>query len=297
MKRAYLASLILLGVIIGITSQYASAQLAENEAFTLEGNGYAISTNSVLPTTVDLQIIITKKSTTTEFSLQSGLISINEKELTISNFSGTLLKNGQFFKTSSTAIDSNGKEFSFKTLGKLIEKSQTNSIYSLSGTLDDSSNKPIKLIYTTKISEFITKRTDTSKKNEVTVRILKGSSEPQQKTYKNQIAGFAFKFFSEDRISVNPGGTITFVNEDTVSHSLKSGARIEHSKQQLESSFAADGKISSGDIQPGQSWSVSFKEPGFYRIFDEKYQWMDTTIFVIPNTNSKTLGGSGNQKN
>ncbi|MEM3170186.1 MAG: hypothetical protein QW838_05375, partial [Candidatus Nitrosotenuis sp.] len=45
--------------------------------------------------------------------------------------------------------------------------------------------------------------------------------------------------------------------------------------------FTPDDKISSGEILPGKSWSVTFTEPGFYRLFDENYQWMDMTIFVI----------------
>lgn len=293
MRLTYVTSLVLFGILIGISTQNANAQLGVNKAFTLEGNGYAVSGDSILPTSVDLQFTITQKGTTTEFILQNGLIDINGKELDVSNFSGTLLKNGQYFRIASKASDSDGKEFSLKVLGTLIEKTQINSIYSLTGTLGDSS-KSTKLIYTTKVSEFTAtiKPTD-NKKKEVTVRILKGSANPEQQTYKEQIGGFSFKFFSEDRILIGAGGTITFVNEDVVSHSLKSG--IGHTVSRHKT-FTADGKISSGDIQPGKSWSVTFQEPGFYRIFDEKYQWMDTTIFVSKDSSSKTLG-SGNPHN
>lgn len=294
MRFTYVTGLVLLGILIGISAQNANAQLGVNKAFTLEGNGYAISGNSVLPTTVDLQFTISQKGATTEFTLQNGVVDINGKELTASGFSGTLIKNGQYFRIISKVSDSDGKEFSLKALGTLIGKTQATSVYSLTGTLSDSTNKATKLIYTSKVSEFTTvKPTDTSKKNEVTIRILKGSSNPEQQTYKEQIGGFSFKFFSEDRISISTGGTVTFVNEDTVSHSLKSG--IAHTVSRHKT-FTADGKISSGDIQPAKSWSVTFKEPGFYRIFDEKYQWMDTTIFVTKDSSSKTLR-SGNPRN
>ncbi len=287
MRLAYVTSLILLGILIGISAQNANAQLGVDKAFTLGGNGYAVSDDSILPASVDLQFTITQRGTTTEFTLQNGLIVINGKELDVSNFSGTLLKNGQYFRIASKASDSNGKEFSLKVLGRLIEKTQTNSIYSLTGTLDDSTSKSTKLIYISKISEFTAIIKPTDKKKEVTVHILKGSASPEQQTYKEQIGGFSFKFFSEDRISIGTGGTITFVNEDVVSHSLKSGTSRTVSGQKA---FIADGKISSGDIQPAKSWSVTFQEPGFYRIFDEKYQWMDATIFVSKDSSSKTLG-------
>lgn len=294
MRLVYITSLVL-GVLIGISAQSANAQLGADKAFTLEGNGYAISGSSVLPTAIDLQFTITQKGTTTEFTLQNGLIDINGKQLTVSDFSGTLLKNGQYFRVVSKVLDSNGKEFSLKVLGTLMEKTQTNSVYSLAGTLSDSANKSIKLIYTTKVSEFATtiKPTDISKKNEVTIRILEGSSNPEQQTYKERTNEFFLKFFSEDRITIGVGGTITFVNQDVVSHSLKSGIGQDTSRHKT---FIVDGKISSGDIPSGKSWSMTFKESGFYRIFDEKYQWMEMTIFVTKDSSSKTLG-SGNPRN
>lgn len=293
MRLTYVTSLVLLGILVSISVQNANAQLGVGKAFTLEGSGYAVSGNSILPTSVDLRFIISQKGTT-EFTLQNGLLSINGKELDVTSLTGTLLKNGQYFRVVSNVSDSDGKGFSLKALGTLIEKTQASSIYGMTGTLVDSTGKSTKLIYTTKVSEFTStiKPTD-NKKKDVTVRILKGSANPEQQTYKEQIGGFSFKFFSEDRISIGTGGTITFVNEDMVSHSLKSGTSHTVSGQKA---FTADGKVSSGDIQPGKSWSVTFQEPGFYRIFDEKYQWMDTTIFVSKDSSSKTLG-SGNPHN
>jgi len=294
-RLTYVAGLVLLGVLIGMSTQDASAQLGAGKAFTLEGNGYVASGDSIFPTSVDLQFTIMKKGATTEFTLQNGSVDVNGKELDISNFSGTLLKNGQFFRIASKATDPNGKEYSLKLLGTLIETTQTNSIYSLTGTLVDSTSKSAKLIYTTKISEFVAtiKPTD-NKKKDMTVRILKGSSNPEQQTYVGQISVFAFKFFSEDRISLGTGGTLTFVNEDTVSHSLKSGIAQTISGRKA---FIPDGKFSSGDIQPGKSWSATFQEPGFYRIFDEKYYWMDMTVFVSKDSSSITLGTSGKPHN
>jgi plastocyanin len=85
---------------------------------------------------------------------------------------------------------------------------------------------------------------------------------------------------------LTPGGTITFVNEDTASHSLKSGTANTASSHKT---FDADDKISSGEILPGKSWSVTIDEPGFYRIFDEDYQWMDITIFAFNAPSSQQI--------
>ena len=292
MRSAYIASLVLLSIVLGISVQHASAQLGTDKAFTLEGSGYALSDSSISATSVSIQFTIIQKGTSVQFTLQDGSVDVNGNELTISSFGGSLLKNGQYFRITAKASDSAGNELSFRTLGRLIEKTQTDSVYTITGTLGDPATKPTKLFYTAKISEFTAAKSASAGKKDVTVRILKGSANPGEQTYKDRTDAFFLKYFSEDRISVAAGGTVTFVNEDVVSHSLKSGT-ISTSRHK---DFEADGKISSGDILPGKSWSVTFKEPGFYRLIDEKYQWMDTTIFVTSASGSQTLG-SGNPQN
>jgi hypothetical protein len=67
---------------------------------------------------------------------------------------------------------------------------------------------------------------------------------------------------------------------------LKSGTANTASSHKT---FDADDKISSGEILPGKSWSVIFEEPGFYRLFDEDYQWMDITVFVFDIPSSQQI--------
>ncbi|MGQ0772623.1 MAG: cupredoxin domain-containing protein [Nitrososphaerota archaeon] len=272
-------------------SQDASAQLAANKAFSLTGSGFAVSKDSIEDASIDLLFVPTKTKTNIDFGFQSGTLLIGDKDLTVSDFSGSILQDGKFFRVSSTA-STDEDQFTIKALGRLVDKTATDSIYSLTGTMTDSKKATTKFVYTTKISEFTSKTVEAATKSTVTIKILKGAANPNESTYIEQTAGFQFNYFSEDRITINRGGTITFVNEDTASHSLKSGTSNNWSKQRLKDSFTADGKVSSGDIQPGKSWSVTIKEPGFYRIFDENYQWMDVTIYVMSDTNSKIIGST-----
>lgn len=269
-----------------IMSPDASAQLTGNKAISLTGNGYTISQDVTSDTTIDLLFIINQIKNNINFGLQSGLIVIGNTELTISDFSGSSLKDGKLFRFSSKATDQAEDKFTVSMLGRLIDKTSDTSFYSVTGTITDSSKKVTKMIFVTKVLEFIPKTTGTEKTG-TTVKILKGSSDPGQRTYIEQTGGFSFKYFSEDRLTIATGGTITFVNEDTASHSLKSGTAnyASHNKP-----FTADGKISSEEIAPGSSWSVTFNEPGFYRLFDEDYQWMDVTVFVKSPSSSETLG-------
>lgn len=287
MKYIVLLAIALVGITF-IISQDASAQLAANKAFSLTGNGFTISGNSIEDASIDLLFVTTKTKTNVDFGFQSGTLVVGDKDLTVSDFSGNILRDGKFFRVSSKASTSDGNQFTIKALGRLVDKTATDSIYSLTGTMTDSKKAPTKFVYTAKISEFTPKIN--ALKSGITIKILKGAANPNEQTYIEKTAGFLFNYFSEDRVTISPGGTITFVNEDVVSHSLKSGTSDNNSKQRFKDSFTADGKISSGDIQPGKSWSTTIREPGFYRIFDENYQWMDITIFVMSDSDSKIIG-------
>lgn len=286
MKYSVLAALAVSGVFL-IFTQSANAQLGGNEAVSLTGNGFAVSQNSISETNIDLLFTTPQIQNRIDFSLQSGVLSLGDKDLDFSDFSGSILRDGKYLRITSNAIDSEGKQSSFRAFGRLVDTTPTDSIYSLTGILTDSSNKITKLVFTTKASEFVPKTTETQKSKDITVRILKGSSNPHAITYQDYSRGLHFQYFSEDRITLPPGGTITFVNEDTASHILKSGTANYVSRHKT---FDADGKISSGEIQPGQSWDVTFDKSGFYRLFDEKYQWMDLTIFVTSDTRSQVIG-------
>jgi plastocyanin len=275
MKYVLFLAVVLLGT-GWLLSEDASAQLATNKAFSLTGSGFAMLQTQISDASIDLLFVTTKTKTTSGFVLQSGMIVIDDVELNLSDLNGIILGNGKVFRITSTASDPTN-DFTVRILGRFVEKTATESIYTISGTITDSNKAATKLFYTAKISE-ITTQTQTAGKTTTTIQILKGSANPGERTYKDQIAGFSFKYFSEDRITIHPGSTLIFVNEDTTSHSLKSGTANYVSKHKT---FTPDDKISSGEILPGESWSVTFNEPGFYRLFDENYQWMDVTIFVI----------------
>ncbi len=284
MRYVVFLAIVMLGAVVCV-SQDASAQLVGNKAFSLTGAGFATSGNSITDTNIDLSFLTTKTKNTIGLNFQSGAIIINNEELTIRDLSGAVQNNGNVFRFTAKASADNIGDVSVRALGRLVDKTNTGSIYSLSVTLTDSKKETTKLVYTTKISEFTSKTTPAAKSG-VTIKILKGSANPSERTYKDQTIGFGFKYFSEDRIIIKPGETITFVNEDTYSHSLKSGTTNYVSRHKT---FNADGKFSSGEILPGKSWSVTFNQPGFYRLFDENYQWMDITAFVFDESAQKPI--------
>jgi plastocyanin len=283
MKYVVILALIL-GLVFAVSIDSAEAQLAGNKAFILSGNGFAVSSSKISDSSAEITFSTTQTKTKSEFTLQNGVIIVDQKDWNLSDFSGTILQNGKLFKFNAKATDSQGKQAIISAVGKLVDKTSTDSIYTINGVLTDSAKKTTKLVYTSKISEFAVKPT-TSKTSDITIKILKGAANPQDTTYKTQITGFSFKFLSEDRITIAPGTTVTFVNEDDSSHSLESGTANYNSRKKF---FTPDGKVSSGEIAPGESWSNTFDDKGFFRLFDEKYQHIDIIIFVIDSSKIQT---------
>lgn len=269
---------VVLGIVLAASIDNAEAQIAGNKAFTFSGSGFAVSSKSISDSTAEITFSITQTKTKYDFTLQDGVIMVDQKDWDLSEFSGYVLGSGRLFKFSAKATDSQGNQATVTGIARLIDKTATESIYTFSGTITDSAKQKTKLVYTSKVSEFLVKPADKTPKSDLTIKILKGAANPQDATYKTQTAGFRFSFVSEDRITIPPGGTITFVNEDTVAHSLKSGTANYNSHKKT---FTSDGKISSGAIAPNKSWSVTFDEQGFFRLYDEDYQYIDLTIFVF----------------
>lgn len=314
--------LMILGVTISLLAQEVHAQIVSSNAFSLEGAGFAVTENSLKTSQLDLFLSTTTKTTRdTNFVVDDGIITINNEDFIATDLSGTILRDGRFIRLQGTAENPSGNQVVLKFFGRLVEKSTEGSVYGFTGSLTQDGDSS-KIIYTTKVSVFekITKITQTTKPTNVVVRILKGSADPSSITYTDK-AGQAFSLFnyySHDRIVIEPGTTITFVNDDNVAHSVTSGAGLGQNSRYSEAAasgkqfacegdtskirdsgnsyiqqkciFIIDGRIKSGSIQPGGQWSVTINEMGFYRLVDLDYPWMNIVIYAFPQSSSVTIG-------
>ena len=61
--------------------------------------------------------------------------------------------------------------------------------------------------------------------------------------------------------------------------------------------FVLDNRIITDVILPGDSVSITFEDPGFYRLIDPDYGWMSITAYVFPNSDSLILGQGDNLGN
>ena len=325
--RLFLPVLIILfGITIGFSTNYAFAELDANNAYVLEGSGFAVTESTIKTSQIDFALTTGNIANGRGgVSVEDGFVTLDNDDFIVDSISGTILRDGKFLRISGIAEDSSGDDIEIRVFGRLIEDSAEGSVYSFTGRIIEN-NIEYKILYTSKISGFSgilsTPTTQTSPTDDKSIiRILLGSSETAASSYIATYGGASQRsgYFSEDRITVEPGSTITFVNDDDVSHTIVSGTGLgtHQSYQggfvlcaeqeddlpegfsyiQTDCSFTLDGRINTGEILPGESIDVTFEDIGFYRLIDPNYPWMSITAYSFKNVDSLTLGTPGEELN
>ncbi|MEX0764894.1 MAG: hypothetical protein WDZ43_04360 [Nitrosopumilaceae archaeon] len=281
MKLGIILLITISGVLLASSLQQASSELLSNGEYILQGSGLAVTEESIDDSALDLQFSTGKLANTRmKVTLEDGLISfLNDDYVASNSWAGTVLSNGRFISLSGDAENASGDKISLSLLARLVQNSKDASVYTVTGKITKD-GEPIKLIYSVKVtgSSTISEKTptqqETPKEKTVQINILAGASKPGN-----------IKYYSLPTVQITPDTTITWKNDDTVSHRIMSGvASFSHGKP-----FKPDGKMDSGDIAPGQIFSVTIKEVGITRFFDTTYSWMDGVIISLPESGSKSL--------
>jgi len=333
--KILIITLAVIGLIsIGLSFNSATAELTANDAFVLEGSGFAVTENTIKNSQIDF-IISTGNIANGRGSItfEDGFVTLDNDDFISENILGTILRDGRYLRISGTAEDSSGNEITLRFFGRLIEDSDAGSIYSFSGRLIQG-NTEYKIVYTSKLSGFDSgimstpSSTSSTEPEENTIHILEGASSQNLDTnYINALGGAprVAGYLSVDRLSIEPGTTVTFVNDDTVSHTIVSGTGLgQHSRvsqgalsicdapvgeipegfssvpktaESKKCEFSLDGRINSGVLSPGQSVSVTFEDAGFYRIIDPDFPWVSLTVYSFPNVDSLVIGTPGHEFN
>ncbi|MDH3695822.1 MAG: plastocyanin/azurin family copper-binding protein [Nitrosopumilus sp.] len=308
--KVIISLLVLLVVSSGYYFNESFAEISENQAFLLEGSGYAVTEEFIRISEIDLGLSSQQQSgSTIDFLTEDGFVTLDNTEFVISELEGKFLREGRYIRLNGNIESPSGFDTSISFFGRLVDESKDAAVYGFTGritTPDDS----YKVIYTTKLSTLskidITSMIEQSEA--LTIHILTGSSSPgvassyiegssiQDQATLTQSPADPLRrgYFSDDRISVEPGTTITIVNDDVVSHSIISGKENYGSRYDQ---FTPDGRISTGKVVPGESVSITFDDAGFYRLYDPDYNWMKIVAYVFPNSDSLILGQSKNLGN
>jgi len=306
---------ITLSVLLVVSSGYfineSFAEISENQAFLLEGSGFAVTEEQIKISEIDLGLLSQEqRGSTINFLTEDGFITLGDDEFLIYNLEGKFLREGRFIRINGNIESSSGFDTSISFFGRLIEESKDASVYGFTGritTPDDT----YKIIYTTKLSTLTkidSTQTSSETSNDLTIYIMRGSSSQglvssyieaaeirsQAAATQNPADALRLRYFSQDRISVEPGTTITIVNDDVVSHEILSG---KENRNNRINPFTSDGRISTGEIAPGESISITFDDAGFYRLYDPNYTWMKIIAYVFPNVDSLIFGQGQNLGN
>jgi plastocyanin len=296
-------AIVFLPALLLISSGYfineSFAEISENQAFILEGSGFAVTEESIKISEIDLGFTSQKQSgSIINIVTEDGFITLDDKEFTISKLNGKFLRQGQYIRINGNIESSNGFDTSISFFGRLVEESKDASVYGFTGRITTSDDS-YKVLYTTKLSKLsklAPLSTESKKSSDLTLHILRGSS--TQKSINELTPGvntaINLRFFSNDRISVQPGTTITIVNDDVASHNIISGTENYGDRY---NPFNPDGRISTGIIAPGESVNITFENAGFYRLYDPNYTWMKIVAYVFPNSDNIILGQSKNLGN
>ena len=297
--KAFLSLLILFVFLSGYFVNESFAEISENQVFLLEGSGFAVTEEIIQISEIDLGLSSQDQhGSTINFLTEDGFISLDDEEFIISNLEGKFLREGKYIRINGEIESSNGFDTSISFFGRLVSESKDASIYGFTGRLT-TSDDTYKIIYTTKLSSS-TKINSISSESITSdgtiIHILKDSSTQgiPDGIVPGQQNNFArLGFFSHDRISVEPGASITIVNNDLVSHNIISGK--ENSDRYI--TFTPDGRISTGIIVPNESVTITFDDAGFYRLYDPDYPWMKIVVYVFPSSDNLVLGTGQNLGN
>ena len=320
--KAVLAIPILLILALGISLQEVEADLVPEEAYLLEGSGFAVTEDVIKNSQIDFLIDLDRKvGSTTKLVVEDGFVTLGDMEFNVADITGSVLRDGHFIRLAGTADDSLGNQVSLSAFGRLIENSEEGSVYSFTGRLSEGifSNK---IILTTKITQ-ITSNIPTIttlgeptptleeqiEEKEIVVRISPGSSSQgfdldyisarqaaTEATFEQGDDPTRARYLYPNRLTITPGTTITFQNDDTVSHSIVSAKRDTNARG-IGHDFRmfADGRVATGEIPPGESRSVTITDRGFLFLVDLDYAWIRMDLVSFPEASESIVIRSENR--
>jgi len=149
------AAILLLALLV-VSSGYfineSFAEISTNQAYLLEGSGFAVTEQSIKISEIDLGLSSQQqRGSTINFLTEDGFITLDDEEFVISNLEGKFLREGRYIRINGNIESSSGFDTSISFFGRLVEESTDASVYGFTGRIT-TSDDTYKIIYTTKLS-------------------------------------------------------------------------------------------------------------------------------------------------
>lgn len=306
MNIPILGLLLLLVISSGFFINDAFAVADKNSAYLLEGSGYAVTEEMIRLSELDIALTSNEQfGSSIGFLIEDGFITLDNEDLIISELEGKFLREGSYIRINGNIESDRGFDTTISFFGRLVEESKDAAIYGFTGRITTPSDS-YKIIYTAKLSQLtkVLETNGTVLEESLLIHILPGSSTQgivssyiESSEARDPRLGdtnpLSLGYFSNDRITIEPGTIVSFVNDDDVSHSLVSGKENYGDRYDP---FTPDGRISTEEILPGESIEVTFEDMGFYRLYDPQYPWMKIIVYSFPDVDNLILGTTKNQQ-
>ena len=307
MNISLVGLLALLVISSGFFINDAFAEVSENSAYLLEGSGFAVTEELIRLSEIDIGLSSHQQSgSSIDFRIEDGFITLDNEDFVISELDGKFLREGRYIRINGNIESIGGFDTTISFFGRLVEESKDAAIYGFTGRIT-TSDDTYKIIYTAKLSQLtkiLRDTSETSLEEEIlTIHIHPGSSTQgvassyiesgETRDPRLGSGPLRLSYFSQDRITIEPGTTVVFVNDDDVSHSILSGKENYNDRH---NPFTPDGRISTAEILPGESINITFEEMGFYRLYDPAYPWMKIVTYSFPDVDNLILGTTKNQQ-
>jgi plastocyanin len=323
MKAVYTIPILVI-IALGISLNEANAELVGQEAYLVEGTGYAVTEDSIKISEIDFLVELDRQiGTRASLTVQDGFVTLGNVDFFVSDVTGTVLNDGRFIRIAGTASNDLGDEVSINFFGRVVEDSTEGSVYSFTGRISEGFFSS-KIIYTSKVSQItrsspttdVTTAAPNSNKlrdNEILVTIgpsaaskgldlnyITARSAATEATFEQGDDPTRARYLFPNRLTIIPGTTLTFQNNDNVDHQIVSAKRDTNARGiGHESRMFADGRVTSDVIPPGESRSVTINERGFIFLVDPNYLWVRMDVVSFPDIIPDVIGNPirGNQQN
>jgi len=313
---------ILVIMALGISLNEANAELVGQEAYLVEGTGFAVTEDSIKNSEIDFLVELDRQvGSRASLTVQDGFVTLGDMDFFVSDVTGTVLNDGRFIRIAGTASNDFGDEVSISFFGRLVEDSTEGSVYSFTGRISEGffTNK---IIYTSKVSQITSSSTtdvtttatttatafDELEDNEIVVRItplassqgfsldyISARSAATEATFEQGDDPTRARYLYPNRLTISPGTILTFQNDDNVAHSIVSSKRDTNARG-IGHDFRMfpDGRVNTGEILPGESRSVTINERGFIFLVDPDYLWVRMDVVSFPDASESLVIRSAN---
>jgi len=137
MKAEY-AIPILVIITLGFSLQQANAELVGQEAYLVEGTGFAVTADSIKISEMDFLVELDRQiGSRASLTVQDGFVTVGDMDYFVSDVTGTVLNDGRFIRIAGTASNDFRDEFSISFFGRIVEDSTEGSVYSFTGRISE----------------------------------------------------------------------------------------------------------------------------------------------------------------